>query len=100
MLDDLGLSSALRWYVDRLQRRSEMQMILVMPPGKLSLPADIEIACFRVAQEALTNVVRHANARNVLLQIQMQGSTLELAIKDDGDGFDLQAARAKALNNE
>ena len=49
----------------------------------------IEVTCFRIAQEALTNVVRHSNAKNVLIRLGEQDGELHLMIKDDGDGFNV-----------
>jgi signal transduction histidine kinase len=62
------------------------------------LDAAIEIACFRVAQEALTNVARHARARQVWLDLHLLGPRLELRVRDDGIGFDVGAARGQAVS--
>jgi two-component system sensor histidine kinase UhpB len=66
------------------------------------LCSDLAIACFRVAQEALTNVVRHAAARHVWIELSQSDSVLELVVRDDGVGFDVaptqeQAARRGSL---
>jgi signal transduction histidine kinase len=68
----------------------------VADPPELRAPPDIETACFRVAQEALTNVVRHAQARQIRVEVRHRGADLELLIQDDGVGFDLAAARERA----
>ena len=57
----------------------------------------IETACFRVAQEALTNVVRHAHARSVNVTLRQQDGHLHLLVRDDGVGFDVEALRQKAV---
>jgi two-component system sensor histidine kinase UhpB len=57
-------------------------------PALQELPADLRNACFRIAQSALTNVVRHANARRVLVEIGTGDGALELVVRDDGAGFD------------
>ena len=66
-------------------------------PQQARLTPEIETACFRVAQEALTNIARHAHAHNVNLFLQQDGETLLLSVQDDGCGFDLAAVRAYAL---
>lgn len=100
MLDDLGLVSALRWYVDRFRARSGIDVNLSASSVKPRLPTEIEIACFRVAQEALTNVMRHAHARQVQVRVRQQRSELQLHIHDDGIGFDFQAARKRAISGD
>ena len=57
----------------------------------------IETACFRVAQEALTNVVRHAHARMVKVELRLQDGRLHLFVRDDGVGFDVAALREQAV---
>jgi PAS domain S-box-containing protein len=95
LLDDLGLEAALRWYADRQIRRTGLTIHLDTNLGSCRLPAEMETACFRVAQEALTNVVRHARARRVWIELQQRGSAVELVIRDDGVGFDLKGARKR-----
>jgi two-component system sensor histidine kinase UhpB len=64
--------------------------------SEVRLPAGIEIAVFRIAQEALTNIVRHAHAQSVQMALQREGGALVLSVQDDGDGFDVVAMRARA----
>jgi len=87
VLDDLGLKSALRWYLDRQSRHAGINAELVMDSVDDRLPREVEIACFRVSQEALTNVVRHAQASRVKVELRLDGSTLNLTVADDGVGF-------------
>src|SRR6266511_883496 len=68
LLDDLGLVAALRWYVDREAQRAGLMSEVVAGPVDTRLPPELETACFRIAQEALTNVVRHAQARQVWVE--------------------------------
>jgi PAS domain S-box-containing protein len=96
VLDDLGLPAALRWYVDRFARVAHVEAHLsidAVPP----LPPELETACFRVAQEALTNVARHAQAREVWLDLRLLAEGVELRVRDDGIGFDAGAARDRAI---
>jgi len=97
MLDGLGLEAALRWNVDQQTHRTGLAVFLDTNLGGRRLPADLETACFRVAQEALTNVARHARARRVWIELQQQGSALILTVRDDGVGFDPRAARSQAV---
>jgi PAS domain S-box-containing protein len=97
VLDDLGLSAALRWYVDRFARAGRIEAHLSI--GKLTrFEPELETACFRVAQEALTNVDRHSQAKHVWIDLHLLAGALELSIRDDGIGFDVAAARERAIH--
>jgi len=95
VLDDLGLPAALRWYVDRFARDSRVEAHVSVDPVP-HLEPELETACFRIAQEALTNVARHAQARQVSLDLHVLAEGLELRVRDDGIGFDAGAARERA----
>ncbi|MGB3199954.1 MAG: sensor histidine kinase, partial [Nodosilinea sp.] len=90
MLDDLGLLPALRWYIHRHQERTGLAETLVCKDSLSPLPASLETACFRIVQEALTNIARHAQATAVTVTLTTTADTLELSIQDDGIGFDMQ----------
>lgn len=91
LLDDLGLSAALRWYVDRYaQRTGIVAEIRNGFEDEGRLPRELETACFRIVQEALTNVVRHAQAANVAVELERSRERVLLTITDDGMGFDVQ----------
>jgi PAS domain S-box-containing protein len=90
LLDDLGLVAALRWYVDREAQRAGLLAEVVSGPFDTRLPPELETACFRIVQEALTNVVRHGQARQVWVELRQRGAQLHLTIHDDGIGFDVQ----------
>ncbi len=92
LLDDLGLVAALRWYVDRQGQRAGLGVRFISDPIEARFPGEIEISCFRVAQEALTNVVRHARAKEVSVELQHDNGKLHLVVSDDGIGFDPTAA--------
>ncbi|MFN7946288.1 MAG: PAS domain-containing protein [Blastocatellia bacterium] len=98
LLDDLGLVSALRWYLDRLAQRAGLaaEFIAADLPGRL--PTEIETTCFRIAQEALTNIIRHAGARCVRVELQHLNDQLRLMISDDGRGFDVAATLHRAAS--
>jgi signal transduction histidine kinase len=95
VLDDLGLAAALRWYVDRFARKTQLETHLSVDELPRLDPA-LEITCFRLAQEALTNVARHARARHVWFDLHRFEDTLEFRIRDDGTGYDVAASRAEA----
>ena len=89
LLDDLGLAAALRWYVDRYgQRTGIVAEVLNGFEEHGRLPRDLETECFRIAQEALTNVARHAQASRVSVQLEDAQEKLVLTITDNGTGFD------------
>jgi signal transduction histidine kinase len=96
VLDDLGLAAALRSYADRQAQRAGFQARVTADLPEARLPAEVETASFRVTQEALTNVARHARAAHVEVHLRREGDVFELAIHDDGVGFDVPAARAQA----
>ena len=98
VLDDLGLVTALGWYVDRYTMRTglNVDVVIELPDPNERFSRDLETACFRIAQEALTNVVRHANASQVILHLTRTTKTLTLVVKDNGVGFDLKSLRKRA----
>jgi PAS domain S-box-containing protein len=97
MLDDLGLEPALRWYTERQATLAGMQAELRLNPLEQRLDPMIETECFRVAQEALTNVVKHAKARTVTVELTRNDDQLHLSVRDDGVGFDVASLREKAV---
>ena len=99
ILDDFGLEAALRWYTNRLAERTGLAVTFVVDSSlSVELRADVQTACFRVAQEALTNVVRHAQARTACVEWRQQETQVDLSIVDDGVGFDVARARQRAAH--
>jgi len=92
LLDDLGLVAALRWYVDRVANRAGIVRCFEADVLEERLSPEVETTCFRIAQEAMTNVLRHARAGTVAVQIRQVDSQLRLMVRDDGIGFDVGAA--------
>jgi PAS domain S-box-containing protein len=97
LLDDLGLEPALRWYTRRQAAWASLQADFRADALEGRLDPAIETACFRVAQEALTNVVRHARARAVAVEMRKQDGRLHLLVRDDGVGFDVATHRERAV---
>jgi signal transduction histidine kinase len=92
ILDDLGLPAALRWFVDQIpERRLKTHLAVDACNGTLS--PEVNTAAFRVAQEAVTNVLRHARAGNVWVSLASGPSNVELSVRDDGRGFDVMRLR-------
>lgn len=98
ILDDLGLAAALRWYVDRQTREVSLEGQVAVECDETRIPPEIETACFRLTQEAVTNVLRHARAKRVWVEVRGSGAALELRVRDDGAGFDPAEARARAAS--
>lgn len=98
VLDDLGLATALRWYVDRYLNRTglNVEVIIDLPDPNERFLRELETACFRIAQEALSNIARHAQASQVQVQLAKEGNVLLLTVKDDGVGFDIENLRKRA----
>jgi signal transduction histidine kinase len=99
LLDDLGFVAALRWYVARQARLAGFVLHFSVDDLGGRLAPALETTCFRVAQEALTNIVRHAGAREVWVGLACD-DRLCLTIRDDGGGFDVSAAEARAAHGE
>jgi PAS domain S-box-containing protein len=96
VLDDLGLPAALRCYASRFLRDTGIDVHFSIE-GEPRLEPALETAFFRVAQEALTNVARHAQARNVWLDLHLAAESLGLTVRDDGIGFNVDAAWERAI---
>jgi signal transduction histidine kinase len=96
-LDDLGLSAALNWLVKRHSLPEGPAIVLDAPEALPRLDPLIETAGFRVAQEALTNALRHARAAEIRIALGFAGNCFELSVRDDGAGFDLPTAQDHAL---
>lgn len=97
MLDDLGLLPALRWIADQTASRSgfTVEVHHAIPADRL--PPSVETACFRIVQEALTNVARHSQASAVEIDLFDDGDVLVLSVYDNGCGFNVAEMRARAL---
>jgi signal transduction histidine kinase len=97
LLDDLGLMPALRWYLSRYTERSGIQVRMEAVDLEKRLHPEVETALYRVVQEALTNVARHARATNVRLRLEHKAASVVATIEDNGQGFDTEkVARRRA----
>jgi len=94
LLDEVGLLSALQWYLDGLTKRSNIETSLDVSPGDLPrLTSEIETAVFRIIQEALTNVYRHSGASHARVTLCWQKDHVTVAVQDDGKGVEERTAR-------
>lgn len=90
-LDDLGLVAALNRYCKEYAAKMEIRVDLEATgfEGRPRLPAQVELTVYRIVQEALTNVAKHANARNVSVVLDHRDSAVSAIVEDDGHGFDV-----------
>ena len=97
MLDDLGLEPALVWLTRRQAELAGLKGEVQADALEQRLDTVIETECFRIAQEALTNVVRHAQARTVTVELHTRDGRLQLGVRDDGVGFEVAPVREHAV---
>ena len=97
MLDDLGLVPALEWKAREVGKRSGVRVRIDAAQVPEHLPEGHKTCVYRIVQEALNNIVQHAEARNVTVTVEQQKESLLLAIRDDGKGFDAQRQRGMGL---
>ena len=95
MLDDLGLDAAIEWLVSEFRQHHPIQVDLAMKPGKTVVPPDVGIALYRILQEGLTNIARHAGASKARVVLTQTATDWRLALEDDGVGFPRVGTPAK-----
>lgn len=89
-LDDLGLVAALQWYVQEFEKRYAIRTDFVMEGSRSRLPPEYETVLFRIAQEALINVAKHAYASHANVKLEIYPAQVCVMIKDNGRGFDME----------
>jgi PAS domain S-box-containing protein len=87
MLDEAGISSALSWYVQGLEERSGLKISLRIPENFGRVPSEMELLIFRLVQECLTNIHRHAGSKTARIEIQREGEKVLVAVEDHGAGM-------------
>ncbi len=88
LLDEVGLHSALQWYLEGLSKRSGIETVMdLQPPDFPRLAPDLETAVFRIVQEALTNVFRHSGASKAWVAVEKKHSEIVVLVRDDGKGI-------------
>jgi len=93
MLDDMGLMATLEWYCEDFAKRTGISASFDSELPDEKLPQELTISLFRIFQESLVNIARHAEAKNVDVSIRREDQRLVLIIRDNGKGFDLSASR-------
>lgn len=99
MLDTLGLLPTLRWHVERFQEQMGIAVQLQQRSLAQRFAPALELAAYRIVQEALTNVARHAQAQAVTVRLWVHDHTFSLQIEDNGRGFDVAAVQAGAASS-
>jgi signal transduction histidine kinase len=89
VLDAFGLVTAIRWHANEFQRRTEIECEVNASEEHIALSPEARIALFRITQEAMTNVARHALANRIEIGISKDDDIVELSIRDNGRGVDL-----------
>jgi signal transduction histidine kinase len=97
VLDDFGLVPALERLTDAFAEQSDVRVDFHSALGETRLPNEVETALYRVVQESLTNIVKHADARNISVSLARRESGVAAVIEDDGSGFDPRAARTDGV---
>lgn len=97
LIDDLGLVAAMEWHIEEFSKRSGIECTAEFSEGELNLSDSVKIGLYRILQESLTNVARHAQAKKVHVLLQKTQNQLILSIEDDGIGFDESKRKRKTL---
>ncbi len=98
LLDDFGLIAALRWFCDQFTRRTNIVASVIGKETETKLAPRVENAIFRIAQEAITNIAKHAQASKLTVKLKTTETSFQLVIIDDGVGFD--TTKSSELNDE
>ncbi|RRR74033.1 MAG: PAS domain S-box protein [Candidatus Viridilinea halotolerans] len=98
LLDDLGLVPALNWHLDQISSRFAIDIKMTTQLQITRIPAQIELSIFRIVQEALNNVIKHAKADRVRVELRQSEQKLRLIVSDNGIGFETDSAQQRAAN--
>jgi signal transduction histidine kinase len=90
-LDDLGLPAAIRWYAGRIQERFGLNIKVETSGPNTQVAPTIKITLFRIVQEALNNIIKHAEAQKVYILLDCEAEQIRVSVRDDGHGFDMEA---------
>ena len=97
-LDDLGLSAALRWYAGKVQEHSTVSVRVDIVGEEHDLDDAIKITIFRIIQESLNNIIKHAQASHVNIYLRFEEKNVRINVRDNGTGFDLDHVQEKRTN--
>ena len=95
LLDDMGLFAAMEWHLEDFSKRTGLETSLLVGKEPEKLPDNIKTGLYRIFQESLTNVARHANATKVIIRAEAKDKMLVLSIEDNGAGFDVAKVKSK-----
>jgi PAS domain S-box-containing protein len=95
LLHNLGLVAAMEWHLNEFEKRSGIEVIFNKSKKELKLPDSIKNGLFRIFQESLTNISRHANANTIKVAINQKNQKITLSIEDDGQGFEIEKIATK-----
>ncbi len=87
LLDDLGLSAAIEWQAEEFEKRTGIACKISIEPKDISFDKDRNTALFRILQETMTNIARHAEATEVMISLRLNGDQIELVVQDNGKGI-------------
>ncbi len=88
LLDDLGLAAAIEWQARTFEARHGIRAEVQQEGLVTRLPREVELAAYRIVQEALTNIAKHSRASSCRIQLRRSDANLEVIVEDDGRGFD------------
>jgi signal transduction histidine kinase len=97
ILKDIGLTPALKWLIENFVRHHGVKGSAEIENIDHLLPRDDQIMIYRTLQEALTNIGKHAQAKNVMVQVRNGNGRISFRVEDDGSGFDVEALTAKTV---
>ena len=97
MLDDFGLVPALNWYARETSKRTGLNVVVSAEESADDLPEEHKTCVYRLAQEAINNAARHANARTVEVEVKREDRCVRFSVRDDGAGFDTRFVRGLGL---
>jgi signal transduction histidine kinase len=100
LLDEVGLASALQWYVEGFAERSKIRVSLDLPRDLGRLPREMETALFRIVQECLTNVHRHSGSSTAAVRIEQSENELRIEVQDEGKGIPIEKQSAIAASGK
>jgi signal transduction histidine kinase len=87
LLDDLGLSAAIEWQSEEFERRTGIHCSIRIDPKEITFDKDRNTALFRILQETLTNIARHAEATEVSIRLEIQDGEIQMTVQDNGRGI-------------
>jgi signal transduction histidine kinase len=99
-LDDLGLLAALRWCASEVSEHYQIPIEVAGKENNIQLPSDVRVVLFRIAQEAVTNAIRHSDPSKVTIRLLKEPEQVRLMVEDDGAGFDYDKTLMEAVAGE